>query len=198
MRNPLESWGKSDSAWEADGFKIGEDDLALMQQLIIAGKDHSKFMRQILVSVDITAPDFWWKEEATYKIGTVENSTSTMHKIMSKPFTEDMFTLDSLNEEDAVYHIPVKKAVLGLLNNYRNEYLRTNDKRVWRALIQLLPMSFNYTRTVTLNYEVLRNMYHARKNHKLDEWKYDFCKWVSSLPYARELIMIDKNNDNQK
>lgn len=190
MRNPLESWSKSDSHYECNDkisnseFIIGENDLGLMKKLINSGSDHSKFMRQIMVSVDIIAPDYYFKEFSTYKVGTVENSSSTIHKIMSKEFIKDMFSMENVHDD-------IIEEQLRLLNIYRNEYLKNKDKEVWKALIQLLPMSFNYTRTCTLNYAVLRNMYHSRKNHKLSEWSEGFVEWVSMLPYAKELIIGD-------
>lgn len=209
MRNPLESWNKSDSHtmmmhchkggisipynWAEPLFVFGENDLSLAQKLIKAGTDHSKFIRQIVVSVDITAPDYLFKEFDTYKVGTVANSTSTMHKIMSKEFTKGMFSMEDVVEISEEYNIPVSDMLINLLNNYRNEYLKTKDKRVWKALIQVLPMSFNYTRTCTLNYEVVKNMYFARNNHKLDEWSVGFVNWAESLPYFKELFLQDKN-----
>lgn len=199
MRNPLNSWGKSDSVYgtywgdidghecsDRDGFCIGSNDLDLMKKLIAAGSDHSKFMRMINVTLDITAPLYWWKEFDTYKVGTVRNSCSTMHKIHSKEFTLDDFSHEHLNDgslnilDMTIYH----------LNAYRDEFLRTNDKNDWWQMIQLLPSSYNQRATVQLTYAVLRNMYHSRKNHKLDEWR-DFCKWIESLPYS-ELITGDK------
>lgn len=195
MRNPLNSWGKSDSVYgtywgdidghecsDRDGFCIGSNDLDLMKKLIAAGSDHSKFMRMINVTLDITAPLYWWKEFDTYKVGTVRNSCSTMHKIHSKEFTLDDFSHEHLNDgslnilDMTIYH----------LNAYRDEFLRTSDKNDWWQMIQLLPSSYNQRATVQLNYAVLRNMYHSRKNHKLDEWR-EFCKWIESLPYS-ELI----------
>lgn len=195
MRNPLNSWGKSDSVYgtywgdidghecsDRDGFCIGSNDLDLMKKLIAAGSDHSKFMRMINVTLDITAPLYWWKEFDTYKVGTVRNSCSTMHKIHSKEFTLDDFSHEHLNDgslnilDMTIYH----------LNAYRDEFLRTSDKNDWWQMIQLLPSSYNQRATVQLNYAVLRNMYHSRKNHKLDEWR-EFCKRIESLPYS-ELI----------
>lgn len=199
MRNPMNSWDKSDSVYgtywgdidghvcsDRDGFSIGSNDLDLMKKLIAAGSDHSKFMRMINVTLDITAPLYWWKEFDTYKVGTVRNSCSTMHKIHSKEFTLDDFSHEHLNDgslnilDMTIYH----------LNAYRDEFLRTNDKNDWWQMIQLLPSSYNQRATVQLTYAVLRNMYHSRKNHKLDEWR-AFCKWIESLPYS-ELITGDK------
>ena len=188
MRNPLESWKKSDSKWEiVDGthnweYVIGENDLGLMKRLINAGTDHRKFMRQIIVTVDITAPLYWWKEFDTYKIGTVANSTSTMHKIMSKEFTDDMFSWEKLYIPDW------KEMTLAELNFLRARWLETKDKKDWYCLIQMLPSSWNQTRTVTINYEVLSNIYNSRKHHKLTEWSEGFIQWIESLPYSKELI----------
>ena len=184
MRNPMNSWDRSDSDSHPTLVgDIGRNDLKLMQSLVKAGSDHSKFMRMINVTLDITAPLYWWKEYDTYKVGTVRNSCSTMHKIHSKEFTLDDFSHEHLNDgslnilDMTIYH----------LNAYRNEFLGANDKNDWWQMIQLLPSSYNQRATVQLNYAVLRNMYHSRKNHKLDEWR-DFCKWIESLPYANVLI----------
>ena len=184
MRNPMNSWSRIDSKWDgfgdADGYSIGENDLDLMKRLVFAGEDHSKFMRMITVTLDITAPLYWWKEFDTYKVGTVANSCSTMHKIHEKEFTLDDFSHEHIDDTNMLWCIPDE------LNKWRKLYLETKDKRYWWQMIQLLPSSYNQKRTLMLNYEVLRNMYHARKNHKLDEWR-DFCKWIESLPYS-ELI----------
>lgn len=202
MRNPLTSWAKSDSyathiedneTMETAKYEyfIGENDLKLMKALIKAGSDHRKFMRQILVSVDITAPLYWWKEFDTYKVGTVANSCSTMHKIQSKPIELSDFSVDDFvigTHSDTTFRA-VFEGAIAVCESLRLRYLATNDKKYWRGLIQLLPESYNQKRTVTLNYEVLRNMYHARKNHKLDEWSIGFIEWVESLPYAKELII---------
>ena len=192
MRNPMNSWDKSDTCF----VLIGENDLKLMKNLIEAGSDHSKFMRMITVTVDIIAPLYWWKEFDTYKVGTVRNSCSTMHKIHAKEFDLDDFSYEHLGEFD--WHdtrgnyctwstINQLKAIIRTLNWCRKKYLETNDKNYWWQMIQLLPSSYNQRATVQLNYQVLRNMYHARKNHKLDEWRGGFCEWVRSLPYS-ELI----------
>lgn len=187
LRNPLESWDKSDShwGWNSSGkyFVIGQEDMKLALKLIKAGSEHSKFTRQIFVSMDITAPDYWWKEYATYKIGTVENSTSTMHKITSRLLTENDFSIDEWDGED-----------IGMLNNlnhliYQYQNQEVKDKKLWRKIIQKLPMSFNYKRTCTNNYQGLRNMYFQRRNHKLQEWK-DFCDVIKGLPYS-ELIVVE-------
>jgi hypothetical protein len=169
---------------ERGNFVLGENDLSLAHRLAVAGSDHRKFLRQIIVSMDITAPFYWWKEFDTYKVGTVANSCSTMHKIHAKPFTTDDFSGEHLFSDGAM----LLHDIVGELNIAREQFLATNDKKWWWTMIQLLPSSYNQKRTVELNYAVLRNMYHARKNHKLDEW-HDFCEWVESLPYAKELIL---------
>lgn len=204
MRNPMNSWDKSDSRFcmDCDGcpykdqpncdslpmengkcFFLGENDLSLMKRLSTAGDDHGKFLRMIGVSMDITAPLYFWKEFDTYKVGTVANSCSTMHKIQAKEFTIDDFSHDHLlaNAEEVLRH------TIDALNEYRNMYNETKDKDYWWQMIQLLPSSYNQKRTVTLNYAVLRHMYAARKSHKLDEWR-TFCNLVSWLPYATDLI----------
>lgn len=199
MRNPMNSWTQSDSYEQThlrdDGlvnveYIIGKKDMELAKKLIKSGSDHRKFLRQIIVSVDITAPLYWWKEFDTYKVGTVANSTSTMHKIAITPILPECFAFDAVIEMSGEYlNLSVQEAVCNLLENYRKEFLRTNDKRVWRALIQLLPESWLQTRTVTMSYENLRSMYHARKNHKLTEWSSDFSNWIKTLSYAKELII---------
>lgn len=191
MRNPMNSWDKSDSKhWretivghEVECRVVGRNDLTLMKKLVKAGSDHAKFMRFITVTLDITAPLYWWKEFDTYKVGTVANSCSTMHKIASKEFTLDDFSVEHLNDD--VIEKPFKD-VIKCLNFFRDLYIRNGDKDDWWQMIQLLPSSYNQRRTIQLNYAVLRNMYHARKNHKLDEWR-TFCEWVETLPYS-ELI----------
>lgn len=183
MRNPMNSWDKSDSMFSMGDTFVGENDLALMKKLVKAGSDHSKFMRMLVVYCDITAPLYWWKEYDTYKVGTVANSCSTMHKIHAKPFIIDDFSHEHLFGDGYM----LLYDIVGELNIARGQYLATNDKKWWHTMIQLLPSSYNQMRTVELNYAVLRNMYHARKNHKLDEW-HTFCEWVESLPYAEELI----------
>ena len=174
-----------------DGTKnviiIGPKDWNLVMKLRNAGTDHRKFMRMIIVYADITAPLYWWKEYETYKVGTVANSCSTMHKIHSKEFVLDDFSHEHLFELD------VLNTVIGYLNHYRNEFLITKDKKCWWQMIQMLPSSYNQKRTVMLNYEVLANIYKSRKNHKLDEWR-DFCKWIETLPYG-ELITGEDNGD---
>jgi len=187
MRNPMNSWKKSDSTFHCSSIVgIGENDLQLMKQLVKAGTDHSKFMRIITVTVDITAPLYWWKEFDTYKVGTVRNSCSTMHKIHEKEFTINDFSHEHLS----MYNDEVLKDIVCALNRARSEYLISADaykKRWWLQLIQLLPSSYNQRATVQLNYAVLRNMYHSRKHHKLDEWSEGFTEFVESLPYS-ELI----------
>lgn len=188
MRNPKNSWDKSDTAFwcypkEGVQHKIGDNDHKLMMLLRNAGTDHRKFMRMITVYVDVTAPLYWWKEFDTYKVGTVANSCSTMHKIHDKEFTIDDFSCEHcemLTLDVFIQHtIPV-------LNIYRDLFITKNDKKYWWQMIQLLPSSYNQKRTVMLNYEVLANMYHSRKAHKLDEWR-EFCEWIEMLPYS-ELI----------
>ncbi len=188
MRNPLNSWNKSDSYWNNGRrtYHIGENDLDLARRLIKAGSDHRKFLRQIFVSVDITAPLYWWKEFDTYKVDTVSNSCSTMHKIHAKEFTIDDFSYDHCKDDPIVENYII--ATLRILNRAREQFLQTNDKAFWWDMIQLLPSSYNQKRTVTLNYETLRNIYGSRRNHKLDEWSIGFMKWIDSLPCAEELI----------
>ena len=184
-RNPLNSWARSDSAYdEAGNYILGENDLSLALRLCRAGSDHRKFIRQIMVSMDITAPLYWWKEFDTYKVGTVANSTSTMHKIHAKPFSLDDFSTDHMTAETLAEF----EKWVAYLESVRLRYLDTKDKALWYDLIQLLPTSYNQLRTVTLNYEVLTNLYFARRNHKLDEW-HTLCDAVLELPYAKELIL---------
>lgn len=225
MRNPRNSWDNSDSflcdgkcrhgrchqfGWidefgcstEGD-YIIGKNDLALMKKLAAAGTDHRKFMRMINVTMDITAPLYWWKEFDTYKVGTVRDSCSTMHKIAAKEFTLSDFSREHLCTSDVQYYqvndteedeaidlstsaLEILGVTIQALNAYRKLYLKTNDKKFWRQMIQLLPSSYNQRATIQLNYEVLANMYKSRKEHKLDEWR-DFCRWIESLPYS-ELI----------
>lgn len=186
-RNPMNSHALSDTLWEASvaayGVMIGEKDLALMSKLAKAGGDHGKFMRMIHVSCDVNAPLYWWKEADQYKIGTTTNSTSTMHKIHAKEFTLDDFSHEHLLPSG----IENLWNTICTLNDSRKAFNETKDKAFWWNMIQLLPSSYNQKRTLDLNYAVLRNMYHARKNHKLDEWR-AFCDWIESLPYAKELI----------
>ena len=189
MRNPMNSWDKTDTMWDIDSHTliVGPNDVKLMKNLISAGSDHAKFMRMITISFDITAPLYWWKEFDTYKIGTVANSCSTMHKIQDHEFTLEDFSCEYLQEE---YIDKVLKTVIDALNENRTRFLETNHKQYWWNMIQLLPSSFNQKRTIMTNYAVLRNMYHARKNHKLDEWSVDFCKAIEKIPYS-ELITME-------
>lgn len=184
-RNPMNSWNRMDSFYDEQGnFIMGPYDLNLAQRLARAGSDHRKFIRQIFVSVDFTAPLYWWKEYDTYKVATVANSTSTMHKIASKPFTLDDFSHERMNTQaqEALAH------TVSVLEDLRKDYLETKDKETWYSMIQLLPSSYHQMRTCTLNYETLMNIYYARRNHKLDEW-HTVCDWIASLPYAKELIL---------
>ena len=205
MRNPMNSWDKMDSyyIWPDDEeFHIGPNDHDLMMKLRNAGPDHRKFMRMIVVHTDITAPLYFWKEFDTYKVGTVSNSCSTMHKIADKEFVLEDFSYEHLVDTPLVESEPgvpelfnmqakhMLEITIGVLNAARLNYLKTQDKKYWYSMIQLLPSSYNQKRTVMLNYEVLANMYESRKNHKLDEWR-DFCKWVEDLPYS-ELITGEK------
>jgi hypothetical protein len=221
----MNSWDKSDSYenYEVDFendceirtpyYRVGVGDLSLMKKLIKAGTDHRKFMRMITVYVDITAPMYWWKEMDTYKVGTVRNSCSTMHKIQAKEFTIYDFSYEHLidefedfedlvgitDEDDQDLFVGGKDCLLQVvkyLNTYREKYIETKDKKYWWQMIQLLPSSYNQKSTVMLNYEVLANMYKSRKNHKLDEW-HDFCHWIESLPYS-ELITGEYENENQE
>lgn len=184
-RNPMNSWNRMDSFYDEQGnFIMGPNDLNLAQRLARAGSDHRKFIRQIFVSVDFTAPLYWWKEYDTYKVATVVSSTSTMHKIASKPFTLDDFSHERMNTQaqEALAH------TVSVLEDLRKDYLETKDKETWYSMIQLLPSSYHQMRTCTLNYETLMNIYYARRNHKLDEW-HTVCDWIASLPYAKELIL---------
>ena len=204
MRNPMNSWEKSDSLFISDRYLddldeikladmcgnrtpiIGKNDLNLMKRLRNAGTDHRKFMRMIAVYVDITAPLYWWKEFDTYKVGTVANSCSTMHKIHAKEFTLEDFSCEHLSEPS----LKNLRSVIKCMNDYREEFLKDKDKHNWWQMIQLLPSSYNQRRTVMLNYEVLANIYRSRINHKLDEWR-DFCEWIKTLPYS-EIIIGEK------
>ena len=199
LRNPYNSWDKSDSLHccdeesncgdcgyfhcpQGNPLVIGKNDMKLMTTLANAGTDHGKFLRMITVTLDITAPLYWWKEFDTYKVGTVANSCSTMHKIADKEFTLDDFSHEQMHD---AFRADLRRLV-ELLNIARNKFLETGDKRFWWDMIQLLPSSYNQRRTVLLNYAVLKNIYHARKDHKLDEW-HTFCDWIETLPYS-ELI----------
>ena len=186
-RNPMNSWAKSDSYFNENGeYVLGENDLSLGVRLRKAGGDHRKFMRQIFVTMDITAPMYWWKEFDTYKVGTVANSTSTMHKITSMPFDISHFSTDKMDKATKEF----MQGIVEYLEKLRLNFLETKDKQIWYDIIQLLPSSYNQMRTCTMNYENLVNIYHARKNHKLDEW-HTFCDYVRSLPYADELIICE-------
>ena len=193
MRNPMNSWDKSDSLYmnntavPMDGktlYSMGDNDLALMRKLAKAGDDHGKFLRFIGVTVDITAPLYWWKEFDTYKVGTVANSCSTMHKIHAKPFEMDDFSHEHLLTGSRF----LLRTIIEMLNDARGAFIESKDKDWWWQMIQLLPSSYNQKRTVQLNYQVLKSMYFARRNHKLDEWR-EFCKWCESLPYFREVVI---------
>lgn len=222
MRNPLNSWEKSDSVKcyanancpgicknNVSGICIGPNDLDLMKRLRNAGTDHRKFMRMITVYVDITAPLYWWKEFDTYKVGTVANSCSTMHKIHAKEFTLEDFSCEHLIDHygdpsmNLNYSYKYPKAVMqdliNILNHYRRWYLETKDKKYWWQLIQLLPSSYNQRRTVMLNYEVLANIYKSRRNHKLDEW-HVFCEWIENLPYSEFITggEVESEPDSKK
>ena len=209
LRNPLNSHARSDSKVEPETigdfgeeygslFELGENDHSLMQRLSNAGTDHRKFMRMMPVYVRITAPLYWWKEFDTYKVGTVANSCSTMHKIQEKEFKWEDFSCEHLTHTDS-FHMDANEdamnalqVVINALNYNRDLYLKTKDKKYWWQMIQLLPSSYNQTRNVMMNYEVLSNIYKSRKDHKLDEWK-EFCKWIEELPY-NELIVGEKED----
>lgn len=201
MRNPMNSWDKSDSWFGCHEYVfpkgevckctcfdcewiVGENDLDLMQRLSKAGNDHGKYLRFIDVTCDITAPLYWWKEFDTYKVGTVANSCSTMHKIHAKEFTLDDFSYEHLSDKSLEW----LRLTIIYMNDYRNAYLKTKEKQYWWKMIQTLPSSYNQKRTLQLNYQVLKSMYHARKNHKLDEWR-EFCRWCEELPYFKEICI---------
>ena len=204
MRNPMNSWAKSDT--NQCLHHIGPNDLDLAQRLIRGGPEHAKFMRQIMVWVDITAPLYWWKEFDTYKVGTVANSTSTMHKLAAAPITKEMFEFDnndivvsqgkSINGEWELIFDDYIDDIIDMCENLRLKYIETKDKSYWRALVQILPNAFLQKRTVSLSYANLRNIYFQRRNHKLKEW-HQFCDWVATLPYAKELIMLEDINTNE-
>lgn len=192
-RNPMNSWARMDSFYDEQGnFVLGENDLSLARRLAVAGSDHRKFLRQIMVSMDITAPLYWWKEFDTYKVGTVANSTSTMHKIQAKEFEREDFSCDRMTADA----LSVLDALIVYLEGERVRFNETKDKSAWHNMIQLLPSSFNQLRTVTLNYEVLINIYYARRHHKLAEW-HTLCEAIENLPYAKELILV-KGEDSDK
>lgn len=199
MRNPMNSWDKSDSGWEVINkddvefgyepnyeYVVGENDFDLMKRLSKAGSDHAKYLRMINVTCDITAPRYWWIEADTYKVGTVANSTSTMHTIHTREFTLDDFSTEHLTG----LSVAALQNTIDVMNLERNHFVITKDKDCWWQIIQLLPASYNQKRTIQLNYQVLKNMYHARKNHKLDEW-HTFCDWVETLPYAKDIICLE-------
>ena len=186
-RNPMNSWGRMDSHTEPDGtFVFGPNDLDLAMRLAKAGSDHRKYLRMVFVSVDVTAPLYWWKEYDTYKVATVANSTSTMHKIHSKPFSIDDFSCDHMTDGTKKF----METVVAELENIRLRFKETKSKDDWYDMIQLLPSSYNPMRTCTFNYETLINIYRARKNHKLAEW-HTFCDWIETLPYAEQLITFE-------
>lgn len=199
MRNPMNSWYNSDTTYESilkprtngdveiiTNPNLGNKDLKLMSSLASSGTDHGKYLRMINVYCDITAPLYWWKEYDTYKVGTVANSCSTMHKIQEKEFELADFSHEHLSKQSTKL---LEEYIVKMLNIYRDKFNKTKDKNYWWQIIQLLPSSYNQKRTVMLNYATIRNMYHSRKNHKLDEWSIGFCKWIEQLPYASELIM---------
>lgn len=200
-RNPMNSWNRSDSQFEETfdfdpedygGFMMGPNDLDLMIRLRNAGTDHRKFMRMIVVYVDITAPLYWWKEMDTYRVGVEKNSCSTMHKIAAKRFEREDFSIEHLENCDEEHWMVCMDNVIASLNVARERYLQTKDKKYWWQMIQLLPSSYNQRRTVMLNYEVLANIYKSRRNHKLDEW-HTFCDWIEGLPYS-ELIVGERSD----
>ena len=224
MRNPLESWSRSDSLpcdevkckdcvtdercnTDYDNYYIGTNDLDLMRRLERAGTDHRKFMRMLIVYADITAPLYWWKEFDTYKVGTVANSCSTMHKITEKRFSRESFSCEHISntldkpgsdvDMSAHHWMVTLDNVIAALNVARNRYLETKNKAYWWQIIQLLPSSYNQKRTVMLNYEVLANMYESRRNHKLDEWR-EFCAWAEGLPYFYKLVANGKNGTDEE
>lgn len=221
MRNPMNSWDKADSSFDHDFFDVGKNDLSLAQKLIKSGEEHRKFMRQIFVSVDITAPLYWWKEFDTYKVGTVANSTSTMHKLTSQPITLDCFEIDDY-KDDLLIQAPVGSKdidenvdyicyasdgmaldIIDYLEALRQAYLKTKNKEYWKELVRWLPESWLQTRTITMNYENVFNMIKQRNNHKLNEWSgkdnpdlSNFISWAKTLPYANELLFISQEEDN--
>ena len=188
-RNPMNSWGRMDSYYDENhNYILGPNDLDLAKRLRRAGSDHRKFLRQVFVSVDITAPIYWWKEYDTYKVATTANSTSTMHKIHSKPFELEDFSCDHMTPDTLEF----MKTVIERLEQIRLRFAAEKQKEGWYDLIQLLPSSYNQMRTCSLNYETLINIYHARKNHKLQEW-HTFCGWIETLPYGKELIVCQED-----
>ena len=200
MRNPMNSWDKSDSTFDYDvvakyrGYEvkpkieIGANDLKLMKSLVKAGSDHGKFLRMINVTFDATCHHAWWSEFDTYKVGTVRDSCSKMHKIHVKKFVKDDFSTEGIDSLNIDYVTDAFERVVDTLEYLRNKFNETQDKRYWRAIIELLPMGYNIKATIQLNYQVLKSMYFARKNHKLDEWR-EFCKWCETLPYFSEICI---------
>lgn len=186
MRNPMNSWDHSDSTFGPGTVMLGEDDLSLGKRLVQAGTDHGKFARFIVAYCDINAPLYWWKEFDTYRAGVEKNSTSTMHKIHSKQLTMSDFSIEHLG----MGALDAMRYLIMSINLAREDYLKTGDKNDWYQMIQLLPSSYNQKRSVMMSYAALRNMYHARRTHKLDEW-HAFCEWVETLPYAKEFIIGD-------
>ena len=185
-RNPMNSWAKSDSYTMEDGtFVVGDADRDLGHRLAVSGSDHRKFLRQIIVSVDVTAPMYWWKEFDTYKVGTVANSTSTMHKIHSKTFERDDFSHEKMSPEA----LSCLDGIISFLESARLKYVETKEKKYWDDMIQILPSSYNQMRTLTMNYENLVNMYYARRNHKLTEW-HEYCAWIETLPLADDWLLV--------
>ena len=190
-RNPMNSWARMDSYYNEKGeYVLGENDLALASKLAAAGSDHRKFLRQIIVSMDITAPLYWWKEFDTYKVGTVANSTSTMHKIQAKEFEREDFSCDRLTDDA----LAVLDSLISYLEGERVKFNETKDRTYWHNMIQLLPSSYNQLRTVSMNYEVLINIYYARRSHKLAEW-HTLCEAIENMPYAKELILVKERKD---
>ncbi len=192
LRNPMNSWEKSDSDNSIYPYNIGPNDMQLAQRMIGGGPEEAKFLRQIFVSMDIDAPLFWWKEMDTYKVGTTANSCSTMHKIASAPITIDNFSFGAYTEFYLLY-----EKIIANCENLRKKYLETKDKRYWRALIEILPEAWNQKRTWTANYQVLRNIYFQRRYHKLEEW-HQFCDVIEKLPYGKELICYEKKEKNNE
>lgn len=194
-RNPMNSWDRSDTVYDIAGKAlpvpmIGENDMSLLHRLSVSGSDHGKFLRMITVAVDLTAPLYWWKEFDTYKVGTVANSCSTMHKIHAKEFCMDDFSTEHLTSKSK----GVMRNVINNLNLYREQYMRLKNKRDWQQMIQLLPSSYNQMRTVTLNYEVLKRIYFARRHHKLEDW-HTLCNWIEELPYFKQIVLEGETDD---
>lgn len=188
-RNPMNSWNRSDSFYDENGhYHLGPNDLDLAKRLSRAGTDHRKYLRMIMICVDVTAPIYWWKEYDTYKVATVSNSTSTMHKIHSKPFEMSDFSTDHMTEES----LTAMKSFVEYLETVRQKFVETKDKKYWYDMIQLLPSSYNQMRTLTLNYETAANIFRSRKDHKLDEW-HTFCDWIRDLPYAKQIITLEED-----